>query len=42
MDILFDQYKLIPEFKMQNFFMTLNDFKVIFWWEWVHDLWVDL
>ncbi len=32
----FDQYKLIPEFKMQNFFMTLNDFKVIFWWEWVH------
>ncbi len=32
----FDQYKLIPEFKIQNFFMTLNDFKVIFWWEWVH------
>ena len=32
----FDQYKLIPEFKLQNYSMTLSDFKVIFWWEWAH------
>ena len=28
--------KTIPEFKEQNFNMTLNEFKVIFWWEWAH------
>ena len=32
----FDLYKEIPEFKLQNFNMTLKEFKVIFWWEWVH------
>ncbi len=32
----FDLYKEIPEFKLQNFNMTLNEFKVIFWWEWAH------
>ncbi len=32
----FDLYKSIPEFKEQNFNMSLNDFKVIFWWEWIH------
>ena len=32
----FDLYKTIPEFKQQNFNMTLNEFKIIFWWEWVH------
>ena len=32
----FDLYKEIPEFKLQNFNMTLQEFKVIFWWEWVH------
>jgi len=32
----FDQYKLIPEFTQQNYSMTLEEFKVIFWWEWVH------
>jgi len=32
----FDLYKIIPEFKEQNFNMTLNDFKIIFWWEWGH------
>ena len=29
----FDLYKEIPEFKKQNFNMTLNEFKIIFWWE---------
>ncbi|MFL2893759.1 MAG: COX15/CtaA family protein [Candidatus Pelagibacter sp.] len=32
----FDLYKKIPEFKLQNYEMTLNDFKIIFWWEWGH------
>ncbi len=32
----FDLYKVIPEYKEQNFTMTLNEFKIIFWWEWVH------
>ncbi len=32
----FDSYKQIPEFKIQNYSMTLEEFKVIFWWEWAH------
>ncbi len=32
----FDLYKKIPEFKEQNYLMTLQEFKVIFWWEWAH------
>ncbi len=32
----FNLYKKIPEFKIQNYEMSLNDFKVIFWWEWIH------
>jgi len=32
----FNLYKEIPEFKIQNYDMTLNEFKVIFWWEWAH------
>ena len=34
--VYFDLYKKIPEFKLQNFNMTLSEFKVIFWWEWGH------
>ncbi len=34
--IYFNLYKEIPEFKLQNFNMTLQEFKIIFWWEWVH------
>ena len=34
----FEQYKKIPEFKIQNYSMTLSEFKVIFWWEWAHRL----
>ncbi len=29
-------YKKIPEFKIQNYDMSLNEFKIIFWWEWGH------
>ena len=32
----FEQYKLIPEYQLQNFSMTLDEFKFIFWWEWAH------
>ena len=32
----FDLYKKIPEFKLQNYTMTLEEFKIIFWWEWIH------
>ena len=32
----FDLYKKIPEFKEQNYSMSLDEFKVIFWWEWAH------
>jgi|TARA_Y200000002_G_scaffold180701_1_gene149111 cytochrome c oxidase assembly protein subunit 15 len=32
----FDLYKKIPEFKLQNYDMSLQEFKIIFWWEWGH------
>ena len=32
----FNLYKTIPEYQEQNFNMTLDEFKVIFWWEWAH------
>ena len=32
----FEKYKQIPEFQIQNQWMQLNDFKVIYWWEWGH------
>ena len=32
----FDLYKKIPEYKQQNYSMTLQEFKVIFWWEFIH------
>ena len=32
----FNLYKEIPEFKLQNYSMTLDEFKIIFWWEWCH------
>ena len=32
----FDLYKEIPEYKLQNFSMNIDEFKVIFWWEWGH------
>ena len=32
----FELYKTIPEFSEQNYNMTLEEFKIIFWWEWGH------
>ena len=32
----FNGYKLIPQYEIYNHWMTLEDFKGIFWWEWGH------
>jgi cytochrome c oxidase assembly protein subunit 15 len=32
----FSEYKKIPEYKNINFGMSLNEFKVIFYWEYAH------
>ena len=32
----FARYQAIPEFKIQNQWMQLDDFKAIYWWEWSH------
>ena len=32
----FDLYKKIPEYKLQNNSMSLDEFKIIFWWEYIH------
>ncbi|MEM7269632.1 MAG: COX15/CtaA family protein [Pseudomonadota bacterium] len=32
----FDAYKTTDEYKLQNSWMELADFKPIFWWEWGH------
>ena len=34
----FSEYKKIPEFKNINYLMTLEEFKVIFYWEYAHRL----
>jgi cytochrome c oxidase assembly protein subunit 15 len=32
----FDKYREIPEYQLQNKGMSLEEFKVIYWWEWGH------
>jgi cytochrome c oxidase assembly protein subunit 15 len=32
----FDKYRSIPEYQLQNKGMSLEAFKVIYWWEWGH------
>ena len=34
----FNEYKKIPEYKEINFSMSLNEFKVIYYWEYIHRL----
>jgi len=34
--LYFNLYKQIPEFKLQNYDININEFKIIFWWEWSH------
>jgi len=33
---IFNNYKLTPEFQIVNSNISLDEFKVIFWWEWFH------
>ncbi len=35
-EIYFNLYKEIPQYKLQNFNMSLNEFKIIFYWEYFH------
>ena len=35
-EIYFMQYKTIPQYKLLNFNMSLDEFKVIFYWEYFH------
>ncbi|SHG74078.1 cytochrome c oxidase assembly protein subunit 15 [Cognatiyoonia sediminum] len=35
-DLEFEKYKQIPEYTEQNIGMTMEEFKVIYWWEWGH------
>lgn len=37
-NVYFNSYKQIPEFKLQNYSMNLEEFKIIFWWEYIHRL----
>ena len=41
-NIAFDKYKQIAQYKYLNAHYTLNDFKSIFFWEWLHRLWARL
>ena len=34
--IYFNQYKQIPQYKLLNFNMTLEEFKYIYYWEYIH------
>lgn len=33
---VYELYKQYPEYKMQHFWMDIEDFKKIFFWEWFH------
>ncbi len=35
----FSKYQATPEFKTKHFWMTITDFKHIFFWEWLHRFW---
>ena len=37
-DEAFQKYRAIPQYAAVNAGMSLEDFKVIFWWEWAHRL----
>ena len=34
----FDKYRLTPQYRHLNAGMSLDEFKVIYWWEWAHRL----
>ena len=35
-NIYFEKYKTIPQYKLLNFNMSLQEFKIIFYWEYAH------
>ena len=35
-DFYFNEYKKIPQYKLINLNMSLNDFKIIYYWEYIH------
>ena len=35
-DYYFNLYKEIPQFKLMNYSMTIQEFKIIFFWEYFH------
>jgi cytochrome c oxidase assembly protein subunit 15 len=35
----FEKYQESPEFKDKNFYFGIDEFKNIFWWEYIHRLW---
>lgn len=37
-NLYFEDYKKIPQYKLLNYSMTLNEFKIIFYWEYIHRL----
>lgn len=38
-DRVFDLYRQTPEYRLINTGMSLDDFKTIFFWEWLHRFW---
>lgn len=36
---VFNLYRETPEYQKKNFGMTIDEFKIIFFWEWFHRLW---
>lgn len=35
----FEQYRATPQFRFVNASMTIDEFRQIFWWEYIHRLW---
>ena len=35
-NLYFEKYKTIPQYKLLNFNMSLSEFKIIFFWEYIH------
>jgi cytochrome c oxidase assembly protein subunit 15 len=35
----FAKYRQIPQYRLLNYGMSLDEFKTIYWWEYVHRLW---
>src|SRR5918993_1008543 len=38
----FEKYQQTPQYRLLNADFTLRDFKVIFFWEWLHRFWARL